>query len=871
MSDQNLGRAILEIGIKDTDLKSGLSKSKTEVENFVSSAKSTFGSMGSVVSSGIRGIGTAASGSLGAIGNLVNGLGKIGLAAGGIKTIEGTIAGLGKTLTGGNAQFETYGVSIQTLIKNSDDFKNKYKNVTDPLQLQAKAAEEAQVEMKRLADFGASTPFDLPQVVEASTTLRGFGLSADNTKQRFGYDKDEILKLTGDLAAGTNTDFKEMALDIGKFSSGATGEAISRFQELGVTTRSELEKMGLQFDKSGALIVKNQEEMDKATGILMTAIKNKYGGLMDAQSSTLSGMLSNLDDWKSGVLRQVTQPLFEPLKDGLKSFLDFAGSDAGKKAIQKVTDAVQSGVDYTLRILRTATTDVKLFFDAFTGKEVDSSSLSGFQKTLVLIADVITQIVIPGIKSLWQEFGPLIKQVKDVVEAFSPFSWILTAIQGYMTGGLPGAMDALGLKFTQLGTAVSGILTTLGDELVKHGPEILAKLGEIGSNILSWIANQLPILLAELGKWGKAFIDWIGPQIPPLLAELGKLAVAALSWLGEQIPKIVEGLAKWGSEFVAWIEPKIPGMLAELAKLITNALGWVGEQIPKIVEQLAKWGKEFVDWIQPQIGPMLQELGKFLGQITGWIIGHIPDIIGKLTQWGLAFIGWVATDVIPKLPGVLADILKGILAFIGSALPQIVDGIGKWVSGILEKAGELITSLPDTLHKAFDAGVLAVGNFILDASKKISELPGKLLAGIGDLGGLLINAGKSLIDGFIKGIQSIHIPLPHIKVDVQWGDILGVPVPKPNVSVDWYAKGGIFNSPNLIGVGEAGAEAVLPLAKIKPLFAEAISELLPNINTNNNNSRTSTVNNSPTYILNVDKALDSTSIINDFQLLQSMA
>ena len=36
----------------------------------------------------------------------------------------------------------------------------------------------------------------------------------------------------------------------------------------------------------------------------------------------------------------------------------------------------------------------------------------------------------------------------------------------------------------------------------------------------------------------------------------------------------------------------------------------------------------------------------------------------------------------------------------------------------------------------------------------------------------------------------------------------------PHLSVDWYKTGGIFDSPSVIGVGEAGTEAVVPLDKL---------------------------------------------------------
>lgn len=55
------------------------------------------------------------------------------------------------------------------------------------------------------------------------------------------------------------------------------------------------------------------------------------------------------------------------------------------------------------------------------------------------------------------------------------------------------------------------------------------------------------------------------------------------------------------------------------------------------------------------------------------------------------------------------------------------------------------------------------------------------------------------------------IKLPHFSIsgelDLKKGKV-------PHLAVDWYAKGGIFDSPSIIGVGEAGPEAVVPLDRL---------------------------------------------------------
>ena len=47
----------------------------------------------------------------------------------------------------------------------------------------------------------------------------------------------------------------------------------------------------------------------------------------------------------------------------------------------------------------------------------------------------------------------------------------------------------------------------------------------------------------------------------------------------------------------------------------------------------------------------------------------------------------------------------------------------------------------------------------------------------------------------------------------------------PSFDVEWYARGGIFDKASVIGVGEAGPEAVIPLSgeRVKP-FAEAVAD-----------------------------------------------
>ena len=55
-----------------------------------------------------------------------------------------------------------------------------------------------------------------------------------------------------------------------------------------------------------------------------------------------------------------------------------------------------------------------------------------------------------------------------------------------------------------------------------------------------------------------------------------------------------------------------------------------------------------------------------------------------------------------------------------------------------------------------------------------------------------------------------------------------MPPSVPHLSVDWYAKGAIFNKASVIGVGEAGNEGVIPLSgSVMRPFARTIAEEMP--------------------------------------------
>lgn len=108
---------------------------------------------------------------------------------------------------------------------------------------------------------------------------------------------------------------------------------------------------------------------------------------------------------------------------------------------------------------------------------------------------------------------------------------------------------------------------------------------------------------------------------------------------------------------------------------------------------------------------------------------------------------------------------------------------------VVEKFNGLKTSVTDTWN-----------NIKTSISEKITAARDKVRE--------MVNAIKRLFD---FKITWPHIPLPHFSVSGSANPLDWIKNGPPSISVSWYAKGGVFDGASLIGVGERGPEAVLPL------------------------------------------------------------
>lgn len=209
--------------------------------------------------------------------------------------------------------------------------------------------------------------------------------------------------------------------------------------------------------------------------------------------------------------------------------------------------------------------------------------------------------------------------------------------------------------------------------------------------------------------------------------------------------------------------------------------------------------------------------GNFIPML-GTIISSLPGAIWTFLSQGIPMLLSNILNLVNTFAGnigSLADGLTGekVAAWVSTTIPKIISAagnvMGKFITGLLNALPKIVLSI-GRIGLAIITGLgSALWGKITAAANGIKE---RFLAPIN----ALRDKVKSIIEK-IKGffnfkVKTPHIPKPTFSISpAGWkvGDLLKGSI--PHLSIKWAAKGGLVDGATLVGAGEAGAEAIVPL------------------------------------------------------------
>lgn len=422
------------------------------------------------------------------------------------------------------------------------------------------SAEKANDLIQEITEFAAKTPFELTGLVKSSKQLLAFGFAAEEIIP--------TMTTLGNVAAGVGKDkLPTIVRSLGKIRTKgkASMEELNMMLEAGVPILDELSKqLGVSTEELFKMISAGKVGFNDVNNALnsMGTGTGRFGGLMEKQSRSFLGILSNIGDWFTNFMIAIGKDLLPIGKELGKAFLDFldANKDLMKSGLVQFIKGVIFGIVFVIRF-------VQRLIDRFGGM---GKAMGGVQKILKSIGGF-------GLKVL-KGIGAVIFSIADfvnmVVEAF---------------GGWDVVLGAVGTGFDFLGDAIKWVL-----------------------DLLSWLirlAGKVYVFFINLGKWladlgGKGF-NKLGEGIQDTINFF--LSIVRL------MIKLWNGFTKWWTDLWKKVGETVLNIWDTIVEGIQNAWKNVVDFVTGLWEELMKFIGGVVDF------------GKGIADFFGGVFGGGPE------------------------------------------------------------------------------------------------------------------------------------------------------------------------------------------------------------------------------------------------------
>lgn len=403
-------------------------------------------------------------------------------------------------------------------------------------------------------------------------------------------------------------------------------------------------------------------------------------------------------------------------------------------------------------------TRIKDTISGFCQGIVDRLNALGFQFTDIV--DVL--------KTVWDGFCQILAPIFEGV--FNHIANILSTVTGVITGILDVFIGIFTGNWSQAWTGVKEIFSSIWNEISSFFTNILNVIKGVADVVLGWFGTSWNDVWTNI----KTFFEGIWNGI-----------VSFFTGIWETIKNIVQtGIMLIGSILEATVD------------IITLPFRFIWENCKEII--ITVW-----DAIKSKVTTVINAVAS----VISTVMNAIKTVF--TTVWNA--IKTVVTTVVNTIKSVVTTVFNAIKSTATTVWNAVKTAVTTPVNAIKNTVTTVFNSVKSTVTSIFN-GIKSTATSVWNGIKSAITTP--------------IEAAKNKVKGVVDAIKGFfsgmkislpHIKLPHFRVS---GKLSIAPPSVPHLSIDWYKEGGIMTSPTIFGMngsslmagGEAGAEAILPLA-----------------------------------------------------------
>lgn len=743
------------------------------------------------------------------------------------------------------------GTSKSDFITASYDIKSGISSLTDEgvaqftelAALTGKATKSTTEEMGSLfaTGYGIYKGFydDMSDLAFGEMFSSGIATAVKNYKTS-GSEMASAISALGATATNSNIPLEEQLAILGQLQTTMSGsEAATKYKSFLNQASSAGEKLGLTFLDTNNQLLSMPE--------ILAALKSKYGETIDAVEKR---------ELKEAFGTDEAVALIDLLYNNVEML------DGG---IQDLQQSMKNGISVTEEM----------------AQAINNTPEQKFQ--------VLKQQIHNNVEELGNGLLPAVNNTMDRVSGLisKGSEWIKNNQETVQT--LMNIALKLGVFLILAGSAM-GVVGTLGKTFLAAGNAIgLLKTAMMGMNTaflaspVTWvIAGVLALAAAFVILWNKSeafrsFWKGLFEQIRSAVIQAWSTIQPAFQNLGQKfmelwqavqpIIQIIEKagavvLVVLGSVFAGAIQGAVSA-LAPLINAFSSLLSFVTHVVYAVAALFRGDFSGAVDFAVAAINNLeeffLSGFEAILAFAEGFASGFLDAIGGALSAVGID-----ASEFISHMKNTFRNGLETVKGFfasiLGAAAETVKQNLNNMKAAYEEHGGGIrgaAAAAMEGVKGYYTAGFAFIDNLtggrlegirstitskMAAAGTAVSSSLGKIKSDFSEK----LEAARAAVTGAIDRIKgAFHfswslpkLKLPHINVS---GSFSLTPPSAPKFGVEWYREGGILNGPtifgsmggSLLGGGEAGAEAVLPLAELWKRMKEIVGGV---VNTENEES-----------------------------------
>ena len=650
-----------------------------------------------------------------------------------------------------------------------------------------------------------------------------------------GSEMASSISALGATATNNNVPLEEQLAILGQLQTTMSGsEAATKYKSFLNQAASAGEKLGLTFTDANNNLM--------STPQILEQLKSKYGDTIDA------------------VEKQQLKEAFGTDEAVAMIDLLYGDIDGLSGGIDSMADSMKRGTDVTQEM----------------AEAINNTPAQKFE--------VLKQQIHNNVEELGNGLLPAVNNTMDKVSGLiqKGSEWISNNQETVQT--IMNVAMKLGIVLVVLGTVI-GVVGTAGKAIMSAKTAITTMKtawtvlsGAFAASPVGWVVIGIVALVAAFVLlWNKseAFRNfWIGlfENVKGAVTQAWSTLQPALENLGQNLMKLYEAAkpileiigviaGAIGTGFVGTFVGAIQGVLAALTPL-TNALSSLVSFATNVVSAIvALFRGDFsgaCDFASAAVDDLKNFFINGFNAITSFIGGFVDGFL-NVVGGALSAIGIDASSAISGVKETVSNGLNAVKGFFGNIMGAAADTAKEKLSNIknaYEQNGGgikgVVAASQEAVKGYFTSGLTFIDNL---TGGKLTGIKQKFLDGMNGaksaVTGVLDNvkssfqskldAAHSVVSGFVGKLKSAFsfnwklpdLKIPHISIS---GGVAPFGIAGkgslPSFDIQWYAKGGVMTKPtifgasggNLLGGGEAGDEAILPLSALWDKLRQFIQE-----------------------------------------------